>query len=282
MIHTARSKTKFRKLVRLLRTSLPAGMPIDVETVAIGILERLWHAAATDAFRGDIGKLSNDEIAESVGWFGDADLIVSILVESHWLDTHNECRLVVHDWSEHAPRWVQGNAAKYGGFIVPNGSSLGEYPIGSSLQDAPPSLAKPSLTKPNLAKPSQAKQNEDAPGGASGDASELASFDFLRLGEERLRDVMRQAVALNKTFEKSIETPGLVWQLAWVGLACGEGVIPSCIEKFKKLKGSKDAIKSPQAWLVGCLNRELKSTGITFDASVQFVVPWAEAKGRVG
>ena len=274
MIHTARSKSKFRKLVRLLRTSLPAGIPIDVETIAIGILERLWHATATDAFRGDIGKLANDEIAESVGWFGDADLIVSILLESGWLDKHDECRLVVHDWADHAPRWVQGNAAKYGGFIVPTGGSLMEAPIGGSSMDAPPNLTKPSLTNSNQAKPSLT-----LPNGGCGDAGERADLDFLKLGENQYRDVARQTLALNNTFGTNIKPAELIWQLAWVGYSCSEGVIPGCIEKYKKLKNTEKAVKNPQAWLIGCINRELKDTGIEFEQAAKFVVPYSEVKG---
>jgi hypothetical protein len=275
MIHTARAKSKFRKLIRLLRTSLPPGIPIDIETIAIGMLERLWHATATDAFRGDIGKLANDEIAESIGWFGDADLIVSILLESGWLDEHTECRLVVHDWAEHAPRWVQGNAAKYGGFIVPTGDSSKEVPIGDSSKDAPPNLTKPSLTNSNQAKPSLT-----LPGGDCGDACGRAGLDFLKLGENQYRDVMRQSVALNTAFGKNIESAELVWQLAWIGYACSEGVIPGCIEKFKKLKNTEKAVKSPQKWLIGCLNRELEGTGLTFEGAVSFVTPYSEIKEK--
>lgn len=156
MIHTARAKSKFKKLVRLLRNALPTSMPIDVETIATGILERLWHTTATDAFRGDIGRLSNDEIAESVGWFGDADMIVSMLIESRWIDPHDKCRLVVHDWAEHAPNWVKGNAKNHGGFIVPIEGSLEDTPKGRPLEEPTPNQTKPNQTKPSLTKPNQA------------------------------------------------------------------------------------------------------------------------------
>ena len=253
-------------------------MPIDVETIAVGILERLWHSTVTDAFRGDIGKLANDEIAESLGWFGDADLIVSILLESNWLDEHDECRLVVHDWADHAPKWVRGNAAQYGGFVVPTGGSLEEVPLGSSSMDAPPNLTKQSITNSNQTKPSKTKPSQPVPGG--GDAGERADLDFLRLGENQYRDVLRQSVALNNAFGTKIDSSELVWKLAWVGYACSEGVIPGCIEKFKKLKNTKDAVKSPQAWLIGCINRELKNASITFDEAVAFVIPYSDIKAN--
>lgn len=263
MIHTARTKTKFKKLLRLLREALGAAVPIDVETIAIGLLERLWHATATDAFRGDIGKLANDEIAESIGWHGNADLIVSILVESRWIDKHDECRLVVHDWAEHAPRWVQGNAAKYGGFIVPVGGSLEEAPIGGSLKESPPSLAKPSLTKPNQTKPSLAKP--------VGDACELAGgFEFLRLAGERNSDVKRFATALGKAFG-NVLTPDDRWEIAWIGLACREGFIPEIIEKFKRLQGTENAVNHPKRWLLGSLKKELSEIDVALDFAQEFV-----------
>jgi hypothetical protein len=111
-----------------------------------------------------------------------------------------------------------------------------------------------------------------------GDCGGRADLDFLRLSENKYRDVRRQSLALDNTFGKKIDTPELLWQLAWVGYACSEGVIPGCIEKFKKLKNTPQAVKSPQAWLIGCINRELKT--ISFDEAKAFVIPYSEIKEK--
>lgn len=278
MISTARNKGKFKKLIRLLRDALPA-LPIDIETIAIGMLERLWHATANDAFRGDIGKLTNDEIAESIGWFGNADLIVSILVATRWLDVSDQFRLVVHDWHEHAPTWVKGNALKYGGFVT--GTSSKEPPIGDSPKEPPqgsllPSQAKPSLSKPSLANPiqsnsaSQAKPSQVNQVEAGELAGRQAGFDFLALaGEEKARDAIRQAKALATAFGGTLGTSQEVWEIAWIGLSCRPGFVPEIIERFKSLKGTDRKVKAPKRWLHGALRKELPA-GVSFEDAMDF------------
>lgn len=127
MIHSTTSSGKFRRLVRKLRPML-GDLPVSVELVATGLLERLWHVGISDAFRGDIGKLDNEEIAEMVGWHGDADEFIELLVQEKWLDRHPVHRLLIHDWHEHAPKYVKGNAAKSGGFYQCDGGSPKEVP----------------------------------------------------------------------------------------------------------------------------------------------------------
>lgn len=117
MIHTARQNGKFVKFVRRLRPKFQ-GCPVDVETVAVGLLERMWHLALECAKRGDIGRMDNETIAEAMGWFGGADEIIDLLVETKWLDICVEHRLVIHDWEEHVPGYIKRNISKQGGFVV--------------------------------------------------------------------------------------------------------------------------------------------------------------------
>jgi len=74
---------------------------------AVGLLETLWQFTAGYARRGDIGRYSNREIADWLGWEGDADELIDALVECGWLDRCAVHRLVVHDWAEHAERWIK-------------------------------------------------------------------------------------------------------------------------------------------------------------------------------
>lgn len=156
MIHTARQTGKFIKLVRLLRPMYP-NLPIDIETVAVGILERLWHLAITSAQRGDIGKLDNETIAESVGWFDDANVLIELLCESGWLTESTQYRLVIPSWSEHAPGFIKKNIARKGGFVsdfVEHTGSVEEvcepdHPQASRL------VATPNVTQPNPTQPNQ-------------------------------------------------------------------------------------------------------------------------------
>jgi len=91
---------------------------VDVEGVAVSILERLWHQACTGAKRGDIGKYDDELIAEECGWLGDARLIIGMLIESRYLLRHPEHRLIINDWHEHAPNHIKGCVTKIGGFVT--------------------------------------------------------------------------------------------------------------------------------------------------------------------
>lgn len=151
MIHHAPSHPKFKRLVRRLRPLLD-GTAVAPETVAVGILERLWHATIVGAYKGDIGRLDDEDIAEAIGWAGEPSEIIDLLVECGWLDRHDEYRLVVHDWHQHAPRFVRANAARHGGFA---GASLeepspGETLSGTSPGEPPPNPTQPDQTEPDL------------------------------------------------------------------------------------------------------------------------------------
>lgn len=141
---------KFKKLQRRL------GLSKVRDT--IGILESLWALARREAPRGDIGRLDNEAIAIELEWDEDPDQLVAALVETSWLDECDEHRLVVHDWKDHAPRYVLGIAAKKGGIIQsttvvddysPRLESATEDGFVEDTDSPTPSLAKSSLVKPS-------------------------------------------------------------------------------------------------------------------------------------
>lgn len=74
---------------------------------AVGLLESLWHLTAKEAPQGDIGKLSNEDIALGLEWDGDPEKLVASLISSKWIDESEKHRLVVHDWHEHADEAVK-------------------------------------------------------------------------------------------------------------------------------------------------------------------------------
>ncbi|MEN6536482.1 MAG: DnaA N-terminal domain-containing protein [Bryobacteraceae bacterium] len=69
----------------------------------------MWWQATVDAPMGDIGRKSNREIVDAMDWDGDADDLILALVECGWLDVHDEYRLVVHDWEDHAPTYLKAS-----------------------------------------------------------------------------------------------------------------------------------------------------------------------------
>ena len=75
---------------------------------AVGIVEGLFHFTAEMAPQGNVGKWSDDEIADGLGCSDiDGDALVAGLLAAGWLDEDPEHRLLVHDWSEHADRGVR-------------------------------------------------------------------------------------------------------------------------------------------------------------------------------
>ncbi len=86
------SKLKFKKLQRRLKLPL---------WQAVGLLETLWRVTERNAPAGDIGRLSNEDIAAAIEWDGDADELVATLVATGWLirDVHGRLMLSMHKLS---------------------------------------------------------------------------------------------------------------------------------------------------------------------------------------
>jgi len=80
---------------------------------AIGLLESLWMFTARNAPLGDIGRHSNEDIAVHLEWSGDADSLILALTECRWIDESEEHRLLIHDWADHLPMWLQGNLKRH-------------------------------------------------------------------------------------------------------------------------------------------------------------------------
>lgn len=139
MKHQTPDSMKFKRFCRRLGIS-PA--------VAVGTLELLWIATQKEAPRGDIGKFTDEDIAIAVHWDGDPSELVEALVSSGWLDRHPVHRLLVHDWRDHAPRYVHGIVAKLGGFITTEADCSGGLQCVTTEADC--REGQPNLTKPNL------------------------------------------------------------------------------------------------------------------------------------
>lgn len=69
---------------------------------ALGIEEAIWHVTAEQAPPGDIGRLSDYDIADEIFYGGDPAILIRALVAAGLLDEHSEHRLIVHDWHVHS------------------------------------------------------------------------------------------------------------------------------------------------------------------------------------
>lgn len=154
-------KLKFKKLQRALRPAGHAQMPL---WQAVGLLEALWLATYANAPDGDIGRLSNDDIASAIEYAGDADQLVAALLDARWLDPHPTFRLIVHDWSKECANFHKGNYRKYGKRFAdePPCDAPRETPREDPKEapseipsDTPSNLTKPHPTTPNQTQPHQ-------------------------------------------------------------------------------------------------------------------------------
>jgi len=105
MKREAVNSTKMKKLCRLLDLPLYA---------ASGILELIWHLTARETPQGNIGKLSDEDIALAIDWRGDQDVLIDALVRCGWLDRDEQHRLIIHDWHEHADEAVKKKLSRSG------------------------------------------------------------------------------------------------------------------------------------------------------------------------
>lgn len=215
MIHTARQSPKFMKLVRRLRP-LVGQIIVDADSIAVCVLEKLWHATTVGAIRGDIGKFDNETIAEMCGWLGDADELVTMLVETGYLDVHPdpEIRLLVHDWHDHAPKHVKGNVTKVGGFLFlpKQGDAPKAQPIGDAPKAPPLTTGAPNLTNSNLTNPIQdlSSSGDDAsetesPKDPETDDGETADDDVATVTPDDVMDFWNASGAEKKIRERTLE-----------------------------------------------------------------------------
>ena len=141
---------KFKKLKRRL------GM---TEWQVTGLLESIWNLAIVSAPAGDIGKLSNEDIAASIEYEQDPDELVKHLVACGWLEEDPEFRLYVHDWSDHVPNFIRGNFAKHKKMFADQVAKQRQSGVEPPAKDVanPPEQPTSSLVKSSPVNSSQAK-----------------------------------------------------------------------------------------------------------------------------
>jgi hypothetical protein len=96
-------------LASRLEASLPA---------TIGHLELLWAFTGKYAPAGDIGRHTDGAIARACHWAGRPELFTLALREAGFIDGDSKHRLTIHDWQDHAPRWVKSKLKTIGQTFV--------------------------------------------------------------------------------------------------------------------------------------------------------------------
>jgi hypothetical protein len=123
----------------------------------LGHLHALWHVAMEQAEDGDLSSWTDEFVAESAGFQGDAPRFVSLLQTHGWLDGK-----ILHDWLEYAGRFLHGKYSGKRGKLVDIYAKHGR--IYGETAKQPPSnrqvTAKlPPTTLPDLTVPKPKKAN---------------------------------------------------------------------------------------------------------------------------
>src|SRR5688500_1589616 len=74
----------------------------------LGHLTLLWAFTSQKTPHGNIGKWPDGAIARACDWQQNPSDFINALVDAGFLERHSKHRLIVHDWADHAERWVRG------------------------------------------------------------------------------------------------------------------------------------------------------------------------------
>lgn len=152
--------TKMKRLCRRLNIRL---------WQAVGILESLWALTARECPRGDVGRLSDEDIALGIDWVDEPAILIEALRSSGWIDEDSIDRLVIHDWYDHSDDSVHMKLARahlyFVGTVPPKLSRLNAKERESCEQFYNPCARHTldSLTKNALPEPRQSQSPAGAP-----------------------------------------------------------------------------------------------------------------------
>ena len=121
---------------------------------AVGILETLFNFAAVNADDGNIGRYTNDEICLYLEYFDSSDKLIEALIESGFVDVCDENRLSIHDWNEHAPKYIKDRIAKR------NKRRAVSQTVGDKTPDVDAGSKMSGKIAINQAQPNQAKPSQ--------------------------------------------------------------------------------------------------------------------------
>lgn len=126
--------------------NLAAQLGVELPT-AIGHLELLWAFTGKHAVSGNIGKWPDGSIARACYWMGRPELFIQALRESGFIDAHDTHRFTIHDWREHAPRWVKSKLKTLGLTFVDEATDEAESAVSTDTATDIPADSKGSEGK---------------------------------------------------------------------------------------------------------------------------------------
>lgn len=80
-----------------------------------GLLSALWRVTAANCPAGDIGRFTDEHVAQGIGWRRcEPEKLMQALIESRWIEPSKAHRLIVHDWPDHCEDSVHKGMARRG------------------------------------------------------------------------------------------------------------------------------------------------------------------------
>ncbi len=141
----------------------------------VGLLECLWMTTAKWKPDGDIGRFTNAQIAQTLGWDKDPDDLINALVETGWIDTDSACRLCIHDWIDHRPTYISDRFRKRSKSPKNASSDAKNEPFQEIPGNSRKFRSQPIQSNPNQSNPNQSNLPQP-PSGAEGDPPGFVKF----------------------------------------------------------------------------------------------------------
>lgn len=110
----------------------------------LGLLTLLWDFTGDYAPDGNIGRMTDEDIARACDWeAAQSEKLVAALIESGYVDKipKKSGRLRIHDWMEHCEQWVRKRLTRRG---VTDSETSGERPDDGDPTYSPPVARSPS------------------------------------------------------------------------------------------------------------------------------------------
>ncbi len=244
MLDGAFTSPKIRRLAVVLGVPWPH---------ALGLAGLLWRFTAKHAPTGEIGRHDDEEIAAALEWPGEAADLVAALIRCRLLDpTESAARLLVHDWPEHAPRYVSATlkrqksrfSAEYrrsttvattvpttvATTVETTSSSTSTSTSSGSAGAAPRTIQEGGHTKQSARASVSIQSHEDAPQGVPRVSMDEDSSRPENAGERILRPL---ATSLEKLAEN-------VWEAYLAGRKSGKRSALPIISKSIKARAKRD------------------------------------------
>ncbi len=149
-----------------------ARLGVELPT-ALGHLELLWAFTGKQAPQGNIGKWPDGAIARACYWMGRPEVFLLALREAGFIDADPVHRFTVHDWHDHAPRWVRSKLAREGVAIYCSADCSGDCSPDDSADCSGDSVREGKSKEVKGREVKRACARDDSPGQAPEAAPEL-------------------------------------------------------------------------------------------------------------